>query len=63
MRREIEIMRDLHHPSIIEMLDSYETDKDVVVVTEYAEGDLYQILQDDKTLPEEQVTLIYHTLV
>ena len=25
------------------------------VVTEYAEGDLYQVLQDDKSLPESQV--------
>ena len=29
LRREIEIMRTLHHPNIIEMLDSFETDKEV----------------------------------
>ena len=28
------------------------------MVTEYAEGDLYQILDDDKSLPEEQVCLL-----
>lgn len=27
----------------------------VVVVTEYAEGELFQILEDDGSLPEEQV--------
>ena len=27
------------------------------MVTEYAEGDLSQILEDDKTLPEEQVSI------
>lgn len=27
------------------------------MVTEYAEGDLYQILDDDKSLPEEQVCI------
>ena len=27
----------------------------VCVVTEYAEGDLFQVLQDDKVLPESQV--------
>ena len=55
LRREIEIMRALHHPNIIEMLDSFETDKDVVAVTDYAEGELFQILEDDQSLPEEQV--------
>lgn len=29
LRREIEIMRTLHHENIIEMLDSFETDKEV----------------------------------
>lgn len=29
LRREIEIMRGLHHDNIIEMLDSFETDKEV----------------------------------
>lgn len=29
----------------------------VVVVTDYAEGELFQILEDDGSLPEDQVTL------
>lgn len=29
LQREIEIMRGLHHPNIIQMLDSFETDKEV----------------------------------
>jgi fused-like protein len=29
LRREIEIMRNLHHENIIEMLDSFETNKEV----------------------------------
>ncbi|KAJ7405247.1 serine/threonine kinase 36 [Willisornis vidua] len=56
LQREIEIMRGLHHPNIIQMLDSFETDKEVVVVTDYAEGELFQILEDDGNLPEDQVT-------
>ena len=89
LRREIDIMRGLHHENIIEMLDSFETDKEVcivkgtikiyrhfvalcqqlslvvdlinclfmqvVAVTDYAEGELFQILEDDGQLPEEQV--------
>ncbi|XP_064613402.1 LOW QUALITY PROTEIN: serine/threonine-protein kinase 36-like [Liolophura sinensis] len=63
LRREIEIMRGLHHENIIEMLDHFETDKEVVVVTDYAEGELFQILEDDGSLPEEQVRSIACQLV
>ncbi|XP_019410075.1 PREDICTED: serine/threonine-protein kinase 36 isoform X2 [Crocodylus porosus] len=63
LQREIEIMRGLHHPNIIQMLDSFETDKEVVVVTDYAEGELFQILEDDGSLPEEQVQAIAAQLV
>ncbi|XP_069507703.1 serine/threonine-protein kinase 36 [Ambystoma mexicanum] len=61
--REIDIMRGLRHPNIIRMLDSFETDKEVVVVTDYAEGELFQILEDDGNLPEEQVQDIACQLV
>ncbi|NXG22433.1 STK36 kinase, partial [Grallaria varia] len=63
LQREIEIMRGLHHPNIIQMLDSFETDKEVVVVTDYAEGELFQILEDDGSLPEDQVQAIAAQLV
>lgn len=55
LRREIDIMKSLQHPNIVQMLDSFDTAHDVVVVTEFAQGELFQILQDDRTLPEEQV--------
>lgn len=29
----------------------------MVAVTDYAEGELFQILEDDGTLPEEQVSI------
>ncbi|NXK54426.1 STK36 kinase, partial [Chauna torquata] len=63
LQREIEIMRGLHHPNIIQMLDSFETEKEVVVVTDYAEGELFQILEDDGSLPEDQVQTIAAQLV
>ncbi|KAK0045599.1 serine/threonine-protein kinase 36 [Biomphalaria pfeifferi] len=56
LRREIEIMRGLKHDNIIELLDSFDTDKEVVVVTDFAEGELFQILEDDASLPEEQAS-------
>ncbi|XP_042309581.1 serine/threonine-protein kinase 36 [Sceloporus undulatus] len=63
LQREIEIMRGLHHPNIVQMLDSFDTDKEVVVVTDYAEGELFQILEDDGNLPEDQVQVIASQLV
>ncbi|KAM6152412.1 serine/threonine-protein kinase 36 isoform 1-T1 [Erethizon dorsatum] len=63
LQREIEIMQGLRHPNIVHMLDSFETDKEVVVVTDYAEGELFQILEDDGKLPEDQVQAIAAQLV
>ncbi|XP_071946341.1 serine/threonine-protein kinase 36-like [Antedon mediterranea] len=63
LRREIDIMQDLHHENIIEMLDSFETASDVVAVTDYAVGELFQILEDDGCLQEEQVRSIACQLV
>ncbi|KAM4545825.1 serine/threonine-protein kinase 36 isoform 2-T2 [Odontesthes bonariensis] len=63
LKREIEIMRDLQHPNIVQLFDSFETETEVVVVTEYAEGQLFQILEDDGNLPESQVSEIACQLV
>jgi len=48
-------MRSLKHPNIVRMIDTFETADQIVVVTEFAEGELFQIIEDDKQLPLEQV--------
>ncbi|KAK9099239.1 hypothetical protein Syun_026284 [Stephania yunnanensis] len=63
LRQEIEILRKLKHENIIEMLDSFETPQEFCVVTEFAQGELFEILEDDKCLPEEQVQAISKQLV
>lgn len=63
LKHEIDILRNLHHENIIQLLDSFETDKEVVVVTEYADGELFGLLEDDGSLPEEQVQSIACQLV
>lgn len=55
LKKEIEIMKSLNHPNIIGIVDAFETPKEMVAVTEYAEGDLFQILEDDRCLPENVV--------
>lgn len=44
LRREIDIMRGLHHDNIIEMLDSFDTDKEVSK-NNYYFGNNYQHVQ------------------
>ena len=38
LRQEIEILRGLRHDNIIQMLDSFETDQEFCVITEFAQG-------------------------
>lgn len=38
LRQEIEILRNLRHENIIQMLDAFETKTDFCVVTEFAHG-------------------------
>jgi fused-like protein len=45
------------------MLDSFETQDKFCVVTEFAQGELYEILQDDKSLPESEIRKIAQQLV
>ncbi|KAK3924318.1 Serine/threonine-protein kinase 36 [Frankliniella fusca] len=58
LRQEFEIQRDLCHPNIIRMLDSFETEDDIIVVTEFAPQDLSQLLRDKGHLPEDIVKQI-----
>ncbi|XP_069684130.1 serine/threonine-protein kinase fused isoform X2 [Periplaneta americana] len=63
LRQEFEIQQHLHHPNIIQMIDSFETENEIVVVTEYAEKELYEILGKEGYLPEERVRKIACDLV
>lgn len=63
LRQEIEILRKLKHENIIEMLDAFESPQEFCVVTEFAQGELFEVLEDDKSLPEEQVQAIARQLV
>jgi len=56
LRQEISILRQLHHDNVIALFDDFETEKHFVVVTEYARGDLFRVLQDRRTLKEDEVS-------
>lgn len=63
MKQECDIQRQLNHPNIIRMIDSFDTDTELVVVTEYAEKELHGILAKEGCLNEEQVKKITWDLV
>jgi len=63
LRQEIEILRTLQHENIVLMLDYFETESEIIVVTEYAQGELFEVLEDDRSLPEEEVRIIARQLV
>ncbi|KAK2956030.1 putative serine/threonine protein kinase [Blattamonas nauphoetae] len=63
LQLEIDIMQRLHHDNICMLLDTFETDTDIVMVIEFGEGDLFEILEDDKTLPEAEVQKIAKQLI
>jgi len=58
LKQEISILQRLNHPNIIRLLDSFETQREICVVTEYAYGELYEVLQDDHTIPEVAIQCI-----
>ncbi|XP_022902513.2 serine/threonine-protein kinase fused [Onthophagus taurus] len=62
-RRECEIQRHLHHPNIIQMLDSFETENEIVVITEFAHKELNLILGKAGYLPEDKVQKIVWDLL
>ncbi|XP_053679101.1 serine/threonine-protein kinase fused [Anopheles nili] len=62
LRGECEIQQNLRHPNIIRMLDSFETDNEIMVVTEYAKTDLHSLLRDG-SLGEPKTQRITFNLV
>uniref|UniRef100_A0A1I8P7V8 non-specific serine/threonine protein kinase n=1 Tax=Stomoxys calcitrans TaxID=35570 RepID=A0A1I8P7V8_STOCA len=54
LRRECEIQAHLKHPNVIEMLESFETKHDLVVVTEFATIDLHRYMERNGYLREDK---------
>ena len=63
LRSEIEILRNLKHENIILWFDSFDTKNEFCVVTEFAQGELFEVVQNKKTLGEIQIQNIAQQLV
>ncbi|XP_071960301.1 uncharacterized protein [Antedon mediterranea] len=54
IKQEIEIMKMLDHPHIINVIDVFESKDKIVMVMEYASGgELYDYINDDKMTPDD----------
>ena len=63
LRSEVAILRSLRHENIVALLDAFETREALVLVTEFAHGELYEVLEDDGRLGEACVRGIAVQLV
>ncbi|CAD8144028.1 unnamed protein product [Paramecium octaurelia] len=63
LRQEIEILRRLKHENIILLLDAFETAGEFCLVTEFGQGVLFEILEDDRKISESEVRIIAQQLV
>lgn len=63
LRRECEIQEHLKHPNVIEMLESFETKNDLVVVTEFALIDLHRYMGRHGALSEDKGKRLIWNLV
>jgi fused-like protein len=63
LRQEIAILSALDHENVVKMFDYFETEREFCVVTEFAQGELFEILEEDGTLPEDTVRDIARQLV
>ncbi|KAK8894062.1 serine/threonine protein kinase [Tritrichomonas musculus] len=62
-RGEIAILKKVDHPNIMRHIEIFETNTDICLVSELARGDLFQIIDDNQTLPEDILKSVAAQLV
>ncbi len=62
LRTEVGILQRLHHPSVIRLLDCFETRDEIVLVTELAAGELFEVLVSDGALAPATVASVARDL-
>lgn len=63
LRREYEIQKNLKHPNIIILFTSFETENEIIFVSEYAKLDLHRLLEKEGTLDEERARKLSYDLI
>lgn len=63
LKQEANIQQNLRHPNIIQLFSSFETDKELVFVCEYAVSDLHKLLARDGSLGETKTQKLSYDLI
>ncbi|EIM92919.1 snf 1 [Stereum hirsutum FP-91666 SS1] len=63
VQREVEYMRTLRHPHIIKLYEVISTDTDIVIVLEYAGGELFNYIVENGRMPEPQARRFFQQLI
>lgn len=63
LKQEANIQQSLRHPNIIQLFSSFETDKELVFVCEYASSDLHKLLARVGSLGEARTQKLSYDLI
>lgn len=63
LKQEATIQQNLRHPNIIQLLSSFETEKELVFVCEYAVSDLHKLLSKIGSLGEQKTQKLTFDLI
>lgn len=62
--KEIRIMQQLHHPRIVQLYDLLKDTMNYYIVTEFCpNGDLFQLIIQNKKIPEEKAKVLIYQLI
>ncbi|KAI0095181.1 snf 1 [Irpex rosettiformis] len=63
VQREVEYMRTLRHPHIIKLYEVISTPTDIIIVLEYAGGELFNYIVNNGKMPEAQARRFFQQLI
>ena len=63
LREEVQIIKMIHHPSIVQFKETYETEKYMLIIMEQlADGDLYEHIKNQELEEKELANVMYQIL-
>ena len=64
IQRELLLLKELSHPNIIKLIETFETPERYFIVTEFCEnGELYNIIVNNQRLSNDVAALFYYQLI